>query len=177
MESAKTVAMEEAAMPAAGKATFFLAVFTTIVGIDYATKVLVQSSMYQFQRIDIIGEYLRLTYIYNPGAAFGIEVGEHSRIVFILLTVLAIGVLSFMYWRTPTSDRSRMTSIVLICAGAAGNLIDRIRSPQGVVDFIDIGIGDTRWPVFNVADIAVTTGAVILALSLWNEDREEAARR
>jgi signal peptidase II len=65
----------------------------------------------------------------------------------------------------------RLLAISLICAGAIGNLVDRVRSHRGVVDFLDIGIGDLRWPVFNVADIAVTTGAVFLALSLWREER------
>ena len=56
-------------------------------------------------------------------------------------------------------------------AGAFGNLIDRIVSPRGVVDFIDIGIGDSRWPTFNVADMAVSTGAFLLAWVMWGEDK------
>ena len=58
-------------------------------------------------------------------------------------------------------------------AGALGNLIDRVRGPQGVVDFIDIGIGDMRWPTFNVADMAVSTGAILLAYVLWHEEKTE----
>jgi signal peptidase II len=50
-----------------------------------------------------------------------------------------------------------------------------VRGPQGVVDFIDVGIGDMRWPTFNVADMAVSTGAVLLAWVLWGEDRAERA--
>jgi signal peptidase II len=122
--------------------------------------------------VDLIGEYLRLTYIHNPGAAFGIHVGEYSRIIFLVLSVVALVALAAMYWSTPLKDKVRLTAISLICAGALGNLIDRVRSAQGVVDFIDVGIGDLRWPVFNVADIAVTTGAIFLALSLWQEDRD-----
>ena len=58
------------------------------------------------------------------------------------------------------------------CGGAVGNLIDRIRSPFGVVDFIDIGFGDSRWPTFNIADMAVSLGAFLLAWVLWGEDAE-----
>ena len=58
-----------------------------------------------------------------------------------------------------------------MCAGAVGNLIDRMRSIFGVVDFIDIGIGDARWPTFNVADMAVSIGAMLLAWVLWQEDQ------
>ena len=55
--------------------------------------------------------------------------------------------------------------------GAIGNLLDRIRSHEGVVDFLDVGLRDLRWPVFNVADVAVTVGAILLALSLWKEEQ------
>jgi signal peptidase II len=64
-------------------------------------------------------------------------------------------------------------SLALVCGGAVGNLIDRINlSRQGVVDFIDIGFGDSRWPTFNVADMAVSIGAFLLAWVLWGEDTE-----
>jgi signal peptidase II len=125
-----------------------------------------------YQEIDLIGDYVRLTFIHNPGAAFGIKVGESSRLVFMALSVLALGALLAMYWFTPAADRVRLTAIALICGGAIGNLIDRIRSVAGVIDFLDVGIGNTRWPVFNMADIAVTAGAIILALSLWKEEQK-----
>jgi signal peptidase II len=153
------------------KAGLFAVLVGSIVIFDYATKLLVQDSMHLYQQIDIVGEYLRLTFIYNPGAAFGIHLGPHSRIIFLVLSVVALLALAGMYWYTPAHDRLRLIAISLICGGAVGNLIDRVRSEQGVVDFIDVGVGDIRWPVFNVADIAVTTGAVILALSLWKEER------
>jgi hypothetical protein len=62
-----------------------------------------------------------------------------------------------------------------VCAGAVGNLIDRLRSFFGVVDFIDVGIGDARWPTFNVADMAVSIGAALLAWVLWQEDQSTQA--
>src|SRR5690606_7455883 len=135
--------------------------------LDVVTKLAVERGMMPYQQIDLIGEYVRLTFIHNPGAAFGISVGEFSRQIFMVLSLVALGALVAMYWFTPASDHVRLAAIALICGGAIGNLIDRIRSAQGVVDFMDVGIGDTRWPVFNVADVAVTAGAIILALSLW----------
>ena len=63
-------------------------------------------------------------------------------------------------------------ALALVCGGAVGNLIDRIRSNAGVVDFIDIGFGDSRWPTFNIADMAVSLGAFLLAWVLWGEDTE-----
>jgi signal peptidase II len=59
----------------------------------------------------------------------------------------------------------------LLVAGAVGNVVDRLRSAQGVVDFIEVGIGSYRWPTFNVADSAITVGAIALAVSLWLEGR------
>jgi signal peptidase II len=64
-------------------------------------------------------------------------------------------------------------ALALVCGGAIGNLIDRVVSSEGVVDFIDVGISEiTRWPTFNVADMAVSFGAFLLAWVLWEEDRE-----
>jgi signal peptidase II len=119
----------------------------------------------------VIGDFFRLTYIYNPGAAFGLHVGPMSRYVFLVLTVVCVVVLFVWFRATPVSDRLRLVAISLVTAGAIGNFIDRVRSPRGVVDFFDVGIGALRWPVFNIADIGVTIGAILLAISLWQEDR------
>lgn len=162
----------EARTWAAGKVVLLAVVVAGVLVLDQSTKLLVQRHMVLYQQIDIIGEYLRFTYIYNPGAAFGISVGEHSRQFFLVLSLVALGALLAMYRFTPVEDRTRLMAIALICGGAVGNLIDRIRSESGVVDFLDVGVGDVRWPVFNIADIAVTTGAIILALSLWKEEQK-----
>jgi signal peptidase II len=67
----------------------------------------------------------------------------------------------------------RFLALALVCGGAFGNLVDRVRSAQGVVDFIEVGIGAYRWPTFNVADSAITVGAIALAISLWLEGRAQ----
>lgn len=154
-----------------GKVTLLLGVLGVVVAFDVATKLMIQRTFALYQQVDVVGDYVRLTYIYNPGAAFGIHIGEYSRVIFLVLSIVALAALVGMYWATPSKDRVRLTSIALICGGAIGNLIDRVRSEAGVVDFLDVGVGDLRWPVFNVADIAVTTGAIFLALSLWREDQ------
>jgi signal peptidase II len=172
VSGASVVERDEARTRAVAKVVLFGAVVAGILVFDLSTKLLVQRHFVLYDQVDIIGEYLRLTYIYNPGAAFGISIGPHSRQLFLILSVVALGALLAMYWYTPATDRTRLLAISLICGGAMGNLIDRVRSESGVVDFIDIGVGDVRWPVFNIADIAVTTGAIILALSLWNEEQK-----
>jgi signal peptidase II len=158
-----------------GKAGLFVAVVGGVVALDFVTKHLVTRTFHLYQQVDIVGDYVRLTYIHNPGAAFGISLGPYSRVIFLVLSLVALGALAAMYWSTPSHDRSRLASIALICGGAIGNLLDRVRLDAGVVDFLDVGIGTLRWPVFNVADVAVTAGAIFLALSLWKE--EQAASR
>ena len=87
-----------------------------------------------------------------------------------MIAVIAIVMLTRWAWETEPADVLRQYALGFIAGGAAGNLIDRILSPAGVVDFIDVGIASYRWPTFNIADIAVSCGAVALALSLWRED-------
>jgi len=116
------------------------------------------------------GDGLRWTLVYNPGAAFGLHFGPFSRWIFIALTVAALVLLGRLYLETPLLHRVRTLALALVTGGALGNLLDRLKSPRGVVDFIDVGVGVWRWPTFNVADIAVTTGAILLAWVLWHAD-------
>ena len=118
----------------------------------------------------VFGDWFRWTLVYNPGAAFGLHLGPYSRWIFLALTVGALWILWQLYQSTAAGERWRAVAIGLVTAGAIGNLIDRVISPNGVVDFIDIGVGNLRWPTFNVADMAVSTGAVLLATVLWRDD-------
>ena len=155
----------------AAKAKWAAPIVVTVVALDQATKWVVQTTMELHDRIGVLGDAIRLTYIRNPGAAFGIHAGSNSRLIFLGISIVALGILAGLYRYTAAGDRLRLISISLIAGGAIGNIIDRLGSAAGVVDFVDVGLGDLRWPVFNVADVAVTTGAVVLALSLWREDR------
>ncbi|PYP32072.1 MAG: signal peptidase II, partial [Gemmatimonadetes bacterium] len=96
-----------------------------------------------------------------------------SRWIFFGLALAALAVLGSMVRSTRPGDRFRLGALALVCAGAVGNVIDRLRSSLGVVDFVDVGIGPLRWPTFNVADSAITVGAIALALSLWLEGRAQ----
>jgi signal peptidase II len=118
----------------------------------------------------VIGDVLRWTLVYNPGAAFGLHLGPWSRWIFIVLTFVALGVLWSMYRQSEPDARLKVIALATIAGGAVGNLVDRMRSSRGVVDFIDVGLGDWRWPTFNIADIAVSCGAITLAIILWRED-------
>lgn len=139
---------------------------------DVATKYLAHTRLipHHVSR-EIWGDTARLTLVYNPGAAFGLHLGSWSREIFMALTALALIVLGRLYLATARRDWPRALAIGLVSGGALGNLINRVWSERGVVDFIDVGIRGHRWPTFNVADIGVTSGALLLAWILWHEDR------
>jgi len=124
---------------------------------------------------EVLGNTLRFTLVYNPGAAFGLNLGPQSRWIFAGLTLVALVILGRLYRTTRPAHAARVVALALVCAGAIGNLLDRLRSFFGVVDFIDVGVGNARWPTFNVADMAVSVGAGLLAWVLWQEDREARA--
>ena len=159
-----------------GNAGIFWGVIAGVVVSDVITKWIAYTTLTTapYPR-EVFGEAVRFWLVYNRGAAFGLNVGEYSRWVFLLLTIGALVILGQLYRQTRSGDRLRTLSLALVCGGAVGNLIDRVRWDRGVVDFIDVGIGTMRWPTFNIADMAVSTGAFMLAWVLWGEDRAAAA--
>ncbi len=158
------------------KAIVAIPVFLFVVILDQITKLVAEATMVSAGiPKSVFGEWFRFALVYNPGAAFGLHLGPYSRWLFMGLTCGALVILGKLYQQTEDGDLRRVLAVSLVAAGAVGNVIDRIRSEYGVVDFIDIGFGTHRWPTFNVADIAVSSGAFLLALVLWHEERREAA--
>ncbi|MDH5642911.1 MAG: signal peptidase II [Gemmatimonadota bacterium] len=153
----------------------FWGLISSVVALDVITKAWAVSALTRIPR-PVFGDWLTFQLVYNPGAAFGINVGSYSRVTFLVLGFVALGVLATLARQTEPSDKIRIAALALVCGGAVGNLIDRVRSARGVVDFIDVGIGMHRWPTFNIADIAVTVGALVLAFVLWDEGKNEDAK-
>jgi signal peptidase II len=155
-------------------AALFWPVLAVIVVADYVTKrMAVEALVPQRLPHEVFGDAVRLTLVYNPGAAFGLRVGPYSRWIFLALTLVALVVLARLYRTTREGDGMRTLALGLVVGGAIGNLIDRVRHSMGVVDFLDIGIGNWRWPTFNIADVAVSMGAFLLAWALWEEEESE----
>ncbi|OYV73623.1 MAG: signal peptidase II, partial [Gemmatimonadetes bacterium 21-71-4] len=152
---------------ARSNAALFWPVLVTVTAADAATKALAQRHLPLPQLPhDVLGNAVRLTLVYNPGAAFGISFGVYSRWIFMGLTMVALLILARLYAQTRPGHVARTLALALVCGGALGNLVDRLRSGLGVVDFIDVGLRTARWPTFNVADMAVTVGALLLAAVL-----------
>jgi len=111
-----------------------------------------------------------LTLAFNKGIAFGLDIPAAGRWILIGASIFVVIMLAAMYRTAHPGDHVRLGSLSLVGAGAIGNLIDRVRWDRGVVDFIGpIDLGFMHWPIFNVADMAITVGATFLAISLWRE--------
>jgi len=161
-------------MASAASRRLFWGTILGIVALDLVTKFAAEDVLTR-RPIPVIGDYVVLRLVYNQCAAFGLCLGppEYSRWIFLALALLALVVLGSMVRHTPDHDRMRIFVLALLVAGAIGNVLDRLRSAQGVVDFIEVGVGSYRWPTFNVADSAITVGAIALAISLWLEGRAQ----
>jgi signal peptidase II len=146
----------------------FFVLSIVVVLIDQVTKWLV---VHRLHDGPIVGDLLRLTLTHNTGAAFGLFPG--ARITFIVISVVAAAGLVYANRVIGVGD-VRRPLLALILGGNLGNLIDRIRLGH-VIDFIDMGFGSTRWPVYNFADVAVVVGAV--GLAVWMLVDSESVRR
>src|SRR5689334_22788159 len=153
--------------------TFWGAAITVVV-LDVITKYFAEHYLTLHVPKRAIGDVVRWTLAYNPGAAFSMSLGPMSRWIFGTFALLALVVLWNIYRGCRPDERIKTLALGLAWGGAAGNLIDRIRSANGVVDFIDIGFGNVRYWTFNVADSGVSIGAVLLGIILLREDRQQA---
>ncbi len=137
-----------------------------VVILDQYSKYIVVENMALGESIPIIEEVFHLTYILNPGAAFGMF--AHNRLFFIAIAVVVIGIIIWARREILASPWEVKAGCGLFLGGAIGNLIDRAR--QGlVIDFFDFRI----WPVFNIADIAICIG---VGLIIWNLLKTELKR-
>ena len=145
-----------------------------IYAADQVTKALVVANLAYGERVPIIGETVQLWHLRNTGAAFSILPG--AVWLFIPITIIALGMV--IYFHRQFRHRGAWIHVILgaILAGSLGNLTDRVRWGY-VVDFVSVGIGDLRWPAFNVADPAVVGGIILLVIYLTFFAEEEAHSR
>jgi signal peptidase II len=147
-----------------------------VILLDQATKAWITSTMRLYDSFVVIAGFFNITYVRNPGAAFGFLAGASPlfRYIFFLAVTLAAILLILHYLRVSRIEApSLVSALALILAGAVGNLIDRVRFGE-VVDFLDVYIGAHHWPAFNVADSAITVGAAILIVVLLQNRKERA---
>ena len=152
------------------RARVFWPLVLTLLMADCTTKELAENFLAPEQTPhEVAGSVVRLTLAHNAGAAMSLSLGRFSRAGFSLAALITLLVLARLYCATPRTDRRRAAALALIVGGAVGNLGNRLLSPRGVTDFIDIGVQSWRFWTFNVADAGFTIGAVLLAVVFWQE--------
>ncbi|MGH2455887.1 MAG: signal peptidase II [Candidatus Limnocylindria bacterium] len=154
--------MSSDAPRSAGRATGLAVLGLTaaaIVATDQATKALVVAGMQVGERIPVLGDLVVLWHVQNRGAAFSLFQG--GMILFYAVTVLALAMIVYFHRALRGQGLWLQVVLGLILGGTLGNLIDRLRLGH-VTDFVSMGIGDLRWPTYNVADASLVLG--ILAL-------------
>ena len=147
-----------------------------ILVLDQMTKIWVESSLALGETRTVIPGFFNLVFVLNPGAAFGFLAdleGSLRTYFFLGATGLAVVLIIHLLRTVQRQDYYLFTALALILGGALGNMIDRIRLGM-VIDFLDFHLGSHHWPAFNVADIAISVGAVLLIVSFYKKKRHEA---
>ena len=144
------------------------------VVLDQITKAHIMQTMRLHESIPVVANFFSLTYIRNPGAAFGILASSSNgfRLLFFGLTSLfALALLGTIFFRLREDDWIGQLSIAGILGGAIGNLLDRVRFGE-VIDFLDFYIDTYHWPAFNVADAAISVGVCFLIVHFAIEKKD-----
>jgi len=147
----------------------FYVVAAIVLVLDQITKLRISGAMFRGESIPVVGDFFRITYVQNQGAAFGLDLG--GRWSFIVVTIVVAAFILFYYARTENTTTARW-ALALILGGALGNLVDRIRIGE-VVDFLHLSVAGFSWPIFNVADIGVSVGVGLLAIHLFRKEHPE----
>jgi signal peptidase II len=141
------------------------ALAAAVLVADQISKAVIEARLVPGEQVDVLGP-LGLTLSHNRGVAFGLAGGAGAPLI--IITVVALGVVAYLFARNPTRPGMWVAS-GLLAGGAIGNLIDRVRVGE-VTDFVDL----SPWPAFNVADVAITLGVVLLVYLYAREIEQEA---
>ncbi len=143
--------------------------------LDQAVKLLIQNALAVHEVRSVIPGFFNLIHIHNRGAAFGLlnrtDISWQTPF-FIAVTLLTVLIIIYLIATTPRQDRFFIFGLSAILSGALGNLVDRVRLGH-VIDYLDFFIGPYHWPAFNVADTAISLGAIALIISFYRKERHE----
>jgi signal peptidase II len=150
----------------AARLKFLALVSLALVGLDQLTKAVAVHYILPRGRIPVIDGLFDLVLWKNTGAAFGLLTGvPGGRWILVVLTLLALGVCAWMATRHLGGGKVMLWGVALVCGGALGNLVDRLRLGQ-VIDFLLVYHRSWYWPAFNLADSAITIGGLLLAIQI-----------
>jgi signal peptidase II len=145
---------------------WYLFVAIIVLAFDQFTKYWISIKLREGDEVDIIKGFFKLSYTENPGIAFGMLNNGNVKWLLVTVSVAAIIVVLYYMIRTAASNTLLLWSLALLAGGICGNLIDRFRLGR-VIDFILVYYKDYQWPVFNIADTAITIGAALMAIELF----------
>ena len=151
---------------------WYLFIALLVMSFDQFTKYWVAVNLREGDEIDVIRGFFKLSYTENPGIAFGMLNNGNVKWLLVAVSVTAIMVVVYYMRRTPISNTLLLWSLALLAAGICGNLIDRFRLGR-VIDFLLLYYKDYQWPVFNIADTAITIGAALMAIELFLSPQAE----
>jgi len=149
-----------------------------ILFVDQWTKYAIQQRLVLYQKVEVIHGFFNLVHVRNTGGAFGIFGGEKGglgSLLFVGVSLAAIGSILFLFVRLREDEKRLSFSLSLVLSGAIGNLIDRLRYGE-VVDFLDFYLFSYHWPAFNIADSAICLGIGLMALELLIRDRKKSTK-
>lgn len=145
---------------------FYTILVALVFLLDRGSKLWVQHVLWPGESVQVIRGVISLTYIHNPGAAFGLF--AHQTAFFIGVSILVVAGTTGYYLYRKTLPRAQQVALALICGGALGNLWDRMHYGE-VIDFLHLAF----WPVFNLADVAIVSGTGLLVLLIWRAGEQE----
>ncbi len=149
-------------MKVTGKTMAFWPIMLTVFLADCSTKAAVVANLDPHDPVEVIGDVARLNLTFNTNAALGISVGPNSAMILSTVGAIMIALLLMYYRRLPKSAVGASVALAFLLGGAIGNVVDRMAGHSGVVDFIDLGLGTTRFWTFNIADVAICFGAALM---------------
>ena len=167
---------------------FFCGIAIVVIFVDQLTKWLIRNSFQLYESKELWGDFFRLTFIYNKNAAFGISFGANFPYAIVSIFIISLILIIFFTYARDSFWKSICFGLIL--GGACGNLTDRVLLGK-VVDFFDVEFFDIkippfsildinfsgyfldRWPIFNIADSAITVAVIILFFITWFDQNEE----
>jgi len=147
----------------------YLFIFCAIILVDQVSKLVVKSTLELYGSRGVIKGFFQVIHVQNSGAVWGI-LSHHPNVlvsrIITALSMFAIALVVYYFIKMKPECTLELTALSFIIGGAIGNLIDRL-SQGYVVDFLDVYIKNAHWPTFNVADSFITSGVILLIVSLW----------
>lgn len=157
------------------KYLWLLTITGILIALDQITKLYIHTSFQLGESSVVIPHFFNLTYVRNPGAAFGFLAESHPafrEIFFLIMPPIALLVILLILRGVPDSDTKQIAALSMVFGGAIGNYIDRLRF-RYVIDFLDFHLNNKySWPAFNIADSAIVVGVCALMLFMFLEGKE-----